>query len=71
MASTWGKAEDIFGHDAKVHPVTGRHIEQGIGALPEDHQVAQQLRDIEREQGVGVASNMRAKLIDEKDGVSK
>jgi hypothetical protein len=53
---------DIFGHDAKINPVTGRYIEQGLGALPPDVQIEQQLEAIAREEGQDVADEMRAKL---------
>ncbi len=51
----------VFG-DAKVHPVTGRHIEQGIGALPEKLQVQHHLAEIEAADGKEVADRMRGEI---------
>jgi hypothetical protein len=61
MAGNWGNSTAVFG-DAKVHPVTGRHIENGSGALPEDVQVRQQIAEIEREHGKAVADRMREEI---------
>lgn len=61
MTKTWGSPTAVFG-DAKIHAVTGRHIEQGSGALPEHVQVQHHLAEIEREQGKDVADRMRAEI---------
>jgi len=55
------KSHPVFG-DAEVHPVTGRHIEKGVGALPYHVQVAQHLREIEAESGRERADEMRAAI---------
>ena len=62
MTGNWGGPTAIFGDQAKVHPVTKRHIENGSGALPERIQVLHHLADIEREQGKVIADRMRAEI---------
>jgi hypothetical protein len=62
MTESWGPPTAVFGEDAKIHPVTKRHIENGSGALPESIQVRNHLAEIEREQGKGVADRMRAEI---------
>jgi len=43
----------------RSHPITGRHIENGIGAGPEHVQVEQHIRDIEATDGKAAADEMR------------
>lgn len=62
MTGNWGHPAAVFGHDAKIHPVTKRHIENGHGALPEQVQIKHHLADIEREQGKHVADRMREEI---------
>jgi hypothetical protein len=50
----------VFGQDSKVHPVTGRHIENGIGAPPEHVQVKRHIEDVEARHGKAAADEMRA-----------
>jgi hypothetical protein len=62
MADTWNKPEHVFGADAKLHPITGRHIENGSGAGPEHQQVEQHIREIEATAGKAAADEMRRRL---------
>jgi hypothetical protein len=62
MTGNWGGPTAIFGEQAKIHPVTKRHIENGSGALPEHVQVRNHLVEIEREQGKAIADRMRAEI---------
>jgi hypothetical protein len=61
MSKNWGGPTAVFG-DAKIHPVTKRHIENGSGALPEWAQVRNHLVEIEREHGKDIADRMRLKI---------
>lgn len=54
--------ENVFGANCKIHPVTKRPLEDGIGHLPEEKQVELHLFDIEREEGKAVADAMRAEM---------
>lgn len=54
--------EHVFGANAEIHPVTGRPIETGIGALPVDRQAELHIADVEREEGVETADEMRRQL---------
>lgn len=56
--------KNIFGEDAKYHPVTMMPLEQGRGALPPDQQALIHCMEIERRHGKHVADAMRRKLAD-------
>jgi hypothetical protein len=62
VTENWGRPADVFGEKATLHPVTGRYIETGIGAHPEEVQVRQHLAAIEQELGKGVADRMREEI---------
>jgi hypothetical protein len=51
-----------FGDAVKIHPITDRPIEHGVGSLPEEVQAELHCRDIEQEQGKAAADAIRAKL---------
>lgn len=55
-------ADHVFGHGHRVHPVTKRPLESGIGALPEHVQAKHHIDAIEHEEGKSVADKMRAEL---------
>ena len=54
--------KNFYGADVKLHPVTRRPLEQGVGALPVDEQVQIHLHTIEHEEGKDVADAMRRKM---------
>jgi hypothetical protein len=62
VADTWNKPEQVFGADAKVHPITGRHIENGSGAGSEQEQVQRHIREVEATNGKIAADDMRRRL---------
>jgi hypothetical protein len=54
----------VFGHSARVHPVTGMVLEQGSGALSPDEQAKNvHIPLIEKTEGTAAAAAMRAKLV--------
>lgn len=53
---------NVFGANAKVHPVTGMPLESGIGATSEEQQAAGHVVLIEKEYGKEAADAMRKKL---------
>lgn len=54
--------KNVFGEDAKLHPITMMPLEQGSGALPHDQQAQIHCDYIERTQGKLAADAMRAKV---------
>ena len=55
--------EQVFGADAKVHPITGMRLENGVGALPDDLQaLVLHCAYIEQTQGEEAAAAMRDKV---------
>lgn len=62
MAAT-NAEKHVFGNDVRLHPITKRPLESGIGCLPDDMQALNvHCVDIERESGRAKADEMRAKL---------
>lgn len=55
-------ADNVFGVGHRVHPVTKRPLESGIGCLSDDQQAGLHLLQIEQEEGVEAAEEMRKKL---------
>ena len=53
---------NVFGANARRHPVTGIPLEQGHGALPEKLQAAQHLKLIEEAHGKAAADAVRKRL---------
>lgn len=54
--------KNVFGADAKLHPITLMPLEQGSGALPHDQQAMLHLQTIEETDGKEAADAMRRKL---------
>jgi hypothetical protein len=53
----------VYGPDAKIHPVTGEVCEMGSGALPIDQQaLIVHCAEVERREGKIVADELRRKL---------
>jgi hypothetical protein len=55
------KSHPVFG-DAEVHPITGRHIEEGHGAPPRHVQLERHISEVEAEHGKERADEMRAEV---------
>lgn len=62
MAGLSQAQKNVFGEDAKLHPVTGMVLEKGHGAPSEFHQALQHIEQIEASHGRKVANEMRRKL---------
>jgi hypothetical protein len=56
--------KNVFGVEAKLHPVTLMPLESGRGALPDEMQADIQCGEIERSHGKKAADDMRRKLAD-------
>lgn len=54
--------KNTFGAAVKLHPITRRPLENGIGALSEDRQAELHLAVIEREEGKEAAERVRKAL---------